>query len=691
MSLGQSQWATVAGGGIQRPNASQLARWVVQLGVCTNGTPNTLINPGSDVTSLRTLAGAGPLAEAMAFRQRSGQPCYGMALNPSVAGAISAAVTYTGSLNATMTVSVAPHVPISVLCSTAGVLGTAAFQFSVNNGPYSAPVVSGSSAPWTYLVPGTFCTLSFPSATYVVNKTMTVSTSGTVTLGSGWVGSVTQTSSPVDYYEMLATVATVGAFGTGMLNFSPDGGAGPAGGGSNFPSALIPTNGVIVIPGTGLVVTIGQHTIVVTITTPGALGTAVYSYIVDGGAAVTNQSTTPNSGSNYVVTIPQTGVTITFAPGTYVNSSTYTIGPLGGAPVIGGGGINTVTFVWAGPQTNDTFSFLATPPSYSTTDLNNALTALQNQRNVQWTGVHVVSMPSTAAAAVSAQATVDAAMANAFSVNNLDWQAVVECPSSQGRGLAGDLVTSGSNAIADTADTDTAVAAARGADTNRTAVCVGTYRLVSALTGFKQARPLGWLVVDRWVDTDPATDISAVASGPLRAYIPAGALNIGRDESVTPALDNVQFNTARTYSFQPNQVFLSITSGGSGFKNATQQQSWQDARGVRVLNVLIQQLRPIAQFFLGASPPTNPDGTIDEKQRQAWSAQLDTAAKRGTGLLSGGPFSARQASQATASVAASSQLGQSPKQLVINYFLQQLGFVSSIQNNAYFSGTLVLQ
>lgn len=688
MSAGGSPFNVVAGGGNQRANASQLARWIAQLGVCTNGLPNVLYNPGSDVTSLRTQIGAGELAEAGGFRQRGGQPCYLMPINPSAFGGVSAAVAQTGSLAATMALTLAPHVPITVLCSTAGTLGTAQFQFSVNGGAFSAPVLSGSGAPWTYLVPGTFCVLSFPAATYVFNKTMTVGITGTVTLNSGWVGSVTQTSSPVDTYEMLITVATAGGFGTGMLTISPDGGS--LGGGSTMPNQILPTNGVIVIPGTGIVLTIGQHTIVVTVTTPGALGTAVLQYTVDGGAAVTAIATTPNSGSNFVLVIPNTGVTITFAPGTYVNASTYTIGPLGGAPVIGGGGINTVTFVWAGFGINDTFSFLAMRAGYSTTDLNNALTALQNARNWQACAVHVVSLPSTAAAAASAQATLDAAMQNAANVNFLDWQGLCEWPTNQGRGLLGDVILSGSNAIADVADTDAVNAAARGSDTNRTAVQVGTYRVTSALTSFKQARPLGWAVADRFVDTDPATDISAVANGPLRIFIPPGATTIGRDESVTPALDNVQYNTARTYPFQGLGVYLTITSGGAGWKNCTQQASWQDARGVRVLNSLLQQLRPFVQFFMGQSPATNPDGTIDEFVRRAWSGQIDTVAKRGVGLLPGGPFSARQASFTSASVSAASQLGNSPKQLIVNYFLQQLGFVSSIQNNMYFSGSIVL-
>ena len=255
-----------------------------------------------------------------------------MAINPSVAGAVSAAIAQTGSLNAQMAVTTAPHVPISVLCSTGGALGVAAFQFSVNGGAYSAPVVSSASGPWTYLVPGTFCVLSFPAATYVATKTATIGITGTVSLGSGWVGAVTQASSPVDYYEMLITCATVGGFGLGALTISPDGGGGTNGGGSTLPNALIPTNGVIVIPGTGLVLTVGQHTIVVTVSTPGVLGTAILSYTVDGGTAVSGITTSPNSGSNFVLAVPNTGVTLTFAPGTYVASSTYTVGPLGGRP-----------------------------------------------------------------------------------------------------------------------------------------------------------------------------------------------------------------------------------------------------------------------------------------------------------------------------------------------------------------------
>lgn len=682
MSAGNVQVQAIPTGGAQTANASQLARWIAQLDVCTGGTPNQLLNAG-DPTSLRSLAGFGPLVEAAAFRQQGGQPCYLMPINPSLAGALGA-VSSLGSGNMTLSVSSAPHVPITVKCVTGGAQGTAQFQVSVNGGNFGATFTPTAGSP-TYAVPGTFCVITFPSATYVVNTTATIGIDGTVTLGTSWVGNITQTSSPLDWYEFFLSVATPGGFGVGQLLVSPDNG--PTGGGSTLGAFLLTTNGKIVLPNTGVVLTIGNHTVLITITTPGALGTALFSYQIDGGSTVSGQATTPNSGSSFVWNAPGTGLTFTFAPGTYVNSSTYTMGATG-TITLGGGAINTVTATWAGLQTNDSFAFLSAPPSYSTTDLNNALTALINARNFQISGVHVSHMPSSAASAVAQQAAIDSAMQSAFTNNNLDWQAWCECPSSQGRGGLGDVVISGGVAITDVADTDTVVAAARGSDTTRTGVHVASYRMTSPLTKFNMARPLGWAASWMFVRTDPGTDLAAVANGPLPIYITPGATSIGRDESVTPAMDAVQFNSARTYPGQPNQVFFTITSGGGGWKNCSTNASWQDARGVRVLNVGTAQMRPVIQQLLGASAVTNPDGTIEEIQRRSWTTTLDSQFKRGLGLSPGGPFAARQASAASATVLASSQLGVSPKQLLVNQFIQQLGEATSISVNTYFGGVV---
>jgi hypothetical protein len=684
MSLGNSNFSAFGTGGAQSADASQLARWIVQLGICT-ATANQLINAG-DPSSLRLLAGAGPLVEAGAFRQRGGQPCYLMPINPSIAGALGS-VGLAGSGNATIAASAAPHVPITGKCIAGGAIGTATFQFSVNGGNFGPTVASVAAAPWVYPVPNTFCSLSFPAATYVAGTTFTVGTNGVVTLGTNWVGNVTQTSSPVDNYEFFLSTQTPGGFGVGQLLVSPDNGPAPTGGGSTLGAFLIPSNGQIVLPGTGVVLQVGQHTILFTITLGGALGTMTMTVAVDGGSAVSVGSTAVNSGTNFVFAVPGTGVTVTFPPGTYIVSDTYPISALG-VVTHTGTGTPVPTASWAGIQQNDTAAFLTACAGHSTTDLNNALTAAINTRNFQVTGVHLTTMPSTAAGAVAAQAVLEAAMQSAYTNFGLDWSAWCECPSSQGRGGLGDIVISGGVAIADVADTDTVVAAARGTDTLRTAVCVASYRVTSPLTKFNMARPAGWLAAWMFVRTDPGTDIAAVKLGGLPIFIPAGANSIGRDESVTPALDNVQFNTLRTYNQNIGQAFFSITAGGAGFKNATTQAAWQDFRGVRVLNVGTAQMRPVVQQLLGEDTATNPDGTIEEITRRSWSTTLDSTFKRAVGLAPGGPFSKQQASAATVTVLASSQLGVSPRQLGINYFLQQRGLVSSIANSMYFGGVV---
>lgn len=604
MALGDSTWNVVAGGGQQKTNSASLARSLVQLGVCTGPGPtsivNTLLQPG-DLNGLIAACGRGPLVEAAALRLRLGLPCYVMPVNASTAGGVSASVSQTGSGSGAIAVTVAPDVSIGVLCSTSGALGTAAFQFSVNGGAYGAPVVSVAGSTWIYNVPGTFCALTFGTASYVATKTLTVGVNGTVTPGSGWVGTVTQVSSPIDYYDVYVYVKTGGAPGVAVLQVSLDGGPGPTGGGSFLPDIQIPSGGVVVIPGTGLVLT---------------------------------------CSSNFNAT--------------------------------------------------DYYTFSACPPSHSTSDANTAITALQQLKNVSFEQVHVITLPASASGAASMLSTVDTAMTTSFNTYGLDWGGMTECPSASANvSGAGDIVMSGSNAIRDTADTDTVVSAARGTDTNRTAMHVGTYRIPSPVTGRKQLRPLGWAVAARFVDTDPSQDLAALMPfGSLNIYQPAGATTIGRDEALASVpLDAAQFNTCRQYRGRTGG-YLSITSGGSGWKNASQTAVWQDKGFVRILNVAIASLRQVAQNFLGQRPPVNADGTIEESTRRAWSTMLDIAIKKATGIIPGAGFSGPQVSVATAQVSASSQLGQAPKLLVINYVLVSLGFVSAVQNNMYFSNTL---
>lgn len=683
MSLGNSNWSAFGTGGAQAADASQLARWMVQLGICT-AVSNQLIN-APDPSSLRLLGGVGPLTEAVAFRQRGGQSGYMMGINASLAGALGT-VAISGSGNAAISASLAPHVPLAMKVILGGALGTMTYQLSVNGGTYGATQLSSASSP-TISVPATFCILTPAAGTYVAGDLYAVDVFGVVTHTGSGSPAVTQTSSPVDDYEMYLSTQTSGGFGVGQLLVSPDGGPAPTGGGSTLGAFLVPANGKVSLPGTGVVLTVGQHVIAATISTGGALGTMIISYTVDGGTAVTGVTTAPNSGANFVLPIPGTGIQLIFPPGTYVLNDVYTDSALG-VVTRTGTGTPVVTQTWAGIQTNDTAAFLAVRAGYSTTDLNNSLTALVNTRNFQIVGVHLPTMPSSAAGATAQLAVLEAAMQQAYSTYGLDWQGWCECPSSQGRMGLGDIVLSGGAAIADVADTDTVVAAARGADTLRSGMAVASYRMTSPLTKFNMARPAGWFAAWMWARTDPGTELGAVKLGSLPIYLPAGANSIGRDESVTPALDNVQFNTVRTYNQNIGQVFFSITAGGAGWKHATTQAAWQDARGVRVVNVATAQMRPVVQQLMGEDAATNPDGTIEEITRRSWSTTLDSTFKRAIGLAANGPFSKPQASAAAVNVLASSQLGVSPRQLGVNYFVQQRGIVSSISNNLYFGGSV---
>lgn len=330
----------------------------------------------------------------------------------------------------------------------------------------------------------------------------------------------------------------------------------------------------------------------------------------------------------------------------------------------------------------DTYTFRSVGPSPSTQDLADGLAALRLDRTFQSSLIHVITLPDNAADAMTQAETLDAAMISAFNTDGLDWQALCECP------VLGDLVLSGVDAIADVDDTDSVITDARqGLDLHRTALNAATHRMASKMAGsgaMQLRRPLGWALVDRYVDTDPRQSLAAVADGKLNITV------VGRDEAVTPGLDDVQINTVRTYREEPGAAYLSITSGGFGWKNLSTSADWGDAEAVRLLDVFIAALRARARRFLGQRPQTNPDGTITEKAAAGWDTPLNDAAQKAVGLKSGGDFAEPQASSASARILRSSQLGTTPRRLDIAYTLQPLGFVSDVDNKVFFSGTLTV-
>lgn len=591
MALGNSTWSVRSGGGQVRASSQQLTRAVVHLDVSPFGTPNTVI-PIGDPSSIPALLDTGRLAEVCAFTSQKGQAKYAVVVNPSQAGAVGT-VTQLGTGTGTVTPSAAPHKPILVRCIAGGALGTASFQFSLDGGVTWSAVYVSTVTSFSMRVPGTYCVLTFGAATYVATKTLTVGIDGTVTPGSAWVGTVTQASSPIDDYEVVVTMTKGGALGAAIAQVSLDNGNSP------LPTMLVPSGGVVIIPGTGLV--------------------------------------------------------LTFAS----------------------------TFVQL-----DKYSFVAIGPGFSTSDLSNALAGLKATRTVQASLIHVAAMPSSAAGAMSAASTLDSAVVDAFNNGIFDWLGACDCPSS-----------------------------------------AGGMRIASTLSnsGRKALRPLSWLAVDLYCRTDPKDELAATALGGLRNYQPAGATSIkgpgdivmpstspiydtadtdaiiiaargsdltrtsvfvgGRDEASQPGLDDVQFNTARTYGGSLT-AYLSITAGVSGWKNLTTDAFYVDAGAVRGLNVMIAALRPVLVQLLGQRPKVNSDGTIAENAAGGYDTVIDGAVKRSLGLKVGGDFKEAQASLATASVLRSSQLGQNPKRLDVAYTYQPLGEITGIANAVSASGVL---
>ena len=225
------------------------------MGYSLGGIVNTLYNFGDPVTASNTLIG-GELLEAViyALKAAPGSTVQAMPLNPSTRGGVGA-VTHTGSGAMVLTPTIAPQGAITITATTAGALGTAAFTFGVTNPITGVTVTSApvtSAAGWSstgYLVPGTNALVVFTAGSYVTSVTpdiYTINAAGTIAHAQGSGPAVpTFTSSPVDFYRPLITITTGGAVGTAQFTYSLDGG--------QTTSAVITTAATYAIPGTGLV------------------------------------------------------------------------------------------------------------------------------------------------------------------------------------------------------------------------------------------------------------------------------------------------------------------------------------------------------------------------------------------------------------------------------------------------------
>uniref|UniRef100_A0A7C3DQY0 Phage tail protein n=1 Tax=Meiothermus ruber TaxID=277 RepID=A0A7C3DQY0_MEIRU len=213
-----------------------------------------------------------------------------------------------------------------------------------------------------------------------------------------------------------------------------------------------------------------------------AAATAAFQYSLDNGNTYSPEIAVPVSGS-YV--IPDTGLTLTWADGTFVVGDEYTA--------------------------------TCTAPGYTTTDLVNALNTLFARTELSYRFIHVVGAGSaTVAAALNTVLEARAADAN------------------NPRFI---------HALMDTADdTDNNLITAFSSFTSVRVGASGGYAdVISPITGLVMKRPAAWVIAGRYSGRPVEEHPGRYASGALRTVV-----RLHRNESVTPGLDAARFATLRT-------------------------------------------------------------------------------------------------------------------------------------------------
>lgn len=285
----------------------------------------------------------------------------------------------------------------------------------------------------------------------------------------------------------------------------------------------------------------------VTIVAGGAVGTATFTYSLDGGDTPSPVITT---ASTYA--IPNSGITLNFAAGTYIAGATYT---------------------WT-----------STAPYFTTTNINTAFTALLALPS-EWMFAHVVGRGTTAADTAAMAAAIEVQM-EAAATNFRYVAALIEA--------------------ADDTDTNlsTQFASVNAPLVN---VCAGPGELISSVSGRIYKRPFAWGVAARASKVaSKATVGIATHLGRVKDGAIPGFTKLYRDEFATPLLDAQRFTTARTIIGQPG---FYVTRGRMMASPGSDFSYWHDRM---VINKACRITRFVMVQELNESVRTNADGTIYE-------------------------------------------------------------------------------
>lgn len=330
---------------------------------------------------------------------------------------------------------------------------------------------------------------------------ITVPTKTAVTAVGTAPPAVTLTGTPSRFIDLVVEITTGGARGVAVFRYSLDGG-------DTWAEQGITTLATYLMPGTGVTLNFATGTdytndnvytastcvpfdgyeLEVEIVDGGALGVATFRYTLDrddpSAASWSPILTTPTSG---LYIIPNTGITLTMAAGTYVAGDTYAVD--------------------------------CTAPGYSSTEVVAALAALTADPR-EWGAVHLVGQASSVGGSATIASALDTQLEAAASGSFRYAHAILEC--------------------ADDTDANIIAAFADFAS-KRVDVAAGFCRMTSVVAGRSFKRSAAFPIAARLAKVGIGVDLGRVSDGPL-----PGVTYLYRDEQVTPGLDAARFSTLRS-------------------------------------------------------------------------------------------------------------------------------------------------
>lgn len=194
-----------------------------------------------------------------------------------------------------------PANQIVLTCTAGGLLGTAVFSFSIENGS-SGSITTLTNSPFTFQFPGTQTIAYFPQQNYLTNAVYVINTEGQISYWNGAIPGITQITSPLNALNVMI----VGPNPIIDTTFAIDGYSN-----NGHPSAPI----------------------VITITTGGTLGTMEYEYLTFG---TTYGPFVSEAGNGFAAVLSGTQTRAIFHAGSYTGAATYTINVDGTITVVGG-------------------------------------------------------------------------------------------------------------------------------------------------------------------------------------------------------------------------------------------------------------------------------------------------------------------------------------------------------------------